>query len=122
MAAALAVGIMAVPRLCCHLCICWLGTALGCSHHWCHSWRGVSTLWAVSDIRSSLAHCHVHSYYQAAILVVRLKIDDALDAIAVHGAAGLWGVVAEAFFNENRSILYHWVRALVIDLSLVLTR
>ena len=37
-------------------------------------------------------------YYGASKLVVRLLIDDPLDAFAVHGACGFWGVVAVGLF------------------------
>eukprot|EP00045_Choanoeca_perplexa_P010253 m.103125 g.103125 ORF g.103125 m.103125 type:complete len:639 (+) comp15212_c0_seq1:150-2066(+) len=47
-------------------------------------------------------------YYFATKLIARLKIDDALDAIPVHGAGGLWGVLAEALFNQDMSVFYHW--------------
>ena len=37
-------------------------------------------------------------YYGASKLVVRALIDDPLDAFAVHGACGFWGVVAVGLF------------------------
>merc|ERR1712187_663277 len=33
------------------------------------------------------------------MLLKKLKIDDPLDAFAVHGACGVWGVLAAALFN-----------------------
>lgn len=38
-------------------------------------------------------------------LLVRWQIDDAVDAIAVHGGAGLWGTVAVGLFGDSESLL-----------------
>lgn len=38
-------------------------------------------------------------YYAASSLILRMGIDDPLDAFAVHGASGVWGVIACAFFG-----------------------
>jgi len=40
-------------------------------------------------------------YYAASKLMVLLGIDDPLDAAAVHGFAGFWGVLACAFFGTK---------------------
>jgi len=37
-------------------------------------------------------------YLCASSLMVRLKIDDPLDAFAVHGIAGFWGLIATGLF------------------------
>ena len=34
------------------------------------------------------------------IFMKRMKIDDVVDAVAVHGACGIWGVVAAALFSK----------------------
>ena len=39
-------------------------------------------------------------------LLYRLKIDDAIDAVGVHYGAGFWGLIANAFFNFEKGILY----------------
>lgn len=39
-------------------------------------------------------------------LLTKLQIDDPVDAFAIHGACGAWGVIAVAFFNFNQGILY----------------
>merc|ERR1719361_2454941 len=39
-------------------------------------------------------------YVAASKALVYLKIDDAVDAIPVHAACGMWGVVAVGFFAE----------------------
>jgi Amt family ammonium transporter len=38
-------------------------------------------------------------YQGASMLLVKLKIDDPVDAIPVHGACGIWGVLAAALFD-----------------------
>jgi len=44
-------------------------------------------------------------YHGASCLVRRLKIDDPLDAFAVHGACGFWGVLAVGLF-ANKAYVY----------------
>merc|ERR1712164_167246 len=39
-------------------------------------------------------------YQGASMLVQKLKIDDVVDAFAVHGATGFWGLMALAFFGN----------------------
>jgi len=41
-------------------------------------------------------------FFAASTLLVRLKVDDPLDAFAVHGAAGAWGVLAAALFDWGK--------------------
>jgi len=38
-------------------------------------------------------------YQAASMLLVKLKIDDPVDAIPVHGAGGMWGVIAAVLFD-----------------------
>ncbi|KAK7487828.1 hypothetical protein BaRGS_00020875 [Batillaria attramentaria] len=40
--------------------------------------------------------------------VLKLKVDDPLDAVAVHFGGGTWGVIAVAFLNRDTGILLHW--------------
>ncbi|KAL5006721.1 hypothetical protein ScPMuIL_015527 [Solemya velum] len=40
-------------------------------------------------------------------LVLRLRVDDPLDATAVHFGGGLWGVIAVAFMSKDFGIFYH---------------
>merc|ERR1719487_1451135 len=40
------------------------------------------------------------------LLMVKLKIDDPLDAFAVHGVCGLWGVLAAGLFGEGNGAFY----------------
>jgi len=44
-------------------------------------------------------------YYFGAVIVVKLKIDDPLDAVAVHGLSGTWGLIAGPLFGRNGIIL-----------------
>ena len=39
-------------------------------------------------------------------LILSFQIDDVVDAVAVHGGPGLWGVIAVGFFADQR-----WVPA-----------
>merc|ERR1711939_667765 len=39
-------------------------------------------------------------YQGASMLMQKLKIDDVVDAFAVHGATGFWGLVALGFFGN----------------------
>lgn len=41
-------------------------------------------------------------YVASSSLVVRLRIDDPIDAFAVHGAGGIWGVLAAAIFDWGK--------------------
>eukprot|EP00049_Salpingoeca_infusionum_P012164 m.220080 g.220080 ORF g.220080 m.220080 type:complete len:365 (-) comp15116_c1_seq39:4178-5272(-) len=43
-------------------------------------------------------------------LVVRLGLDDACDAVAVHLGAGMWGVIARSLFAERVGVFHAWVR------------
>jgi Amt family ammonium transporter len=43
-------------------------------------------------------------YHGASCLMRRLKIDDPLDAFAVHGACGLWGVLAVGIFAVKQYV------------------
>ena len=45
-------------------------------------------------------------YYCVSHAMVKFKLDDPLDAFAVHGGCGAWGVLAVAFFDKNQGILY----------------
>merc|ERR1719426_362773 len=45
-------------------------------------------------------------YQGASMLMVKLKVDDPLDAFAVHGACGFWGVLAAGLFGEGNGAFY----------------
>ena len=45
-------------------------------------------------------------YICFSLLMEVLKIDDPLDAFAVHGGAGLWGVIALGFFHNQDGLFY----------------
>ena len=40
-------------------------------------------------------------------LVLKLRVDDPLDAVAVHLCGGLWGVVATPLFAREDGIIYN---------------
>ena len=44
------------------------------------------------------------SYCGASRLLIRLRIDDPLDAFSVHGVGGMWGVLAAALFSDAASL------------------
>ncbi|XP_028414397.1 putative ammonium transporter 1 [Dendronephthya gigantea] len=41
-------------------------------------------------------------------LIEKMKIDDPLDAVAVHYGAGFWGVIAVTLFNKESGVFYDW--------------
>merc|ERR1719318_218998 len=41
-------------------------------------------------------------YQGTSLLVFKMKIDDPIDAFAVHGACGAWGVIAAALFDWGK--------------------
>ncbi|KAJ9452123.1 Ammonium transporter 1 member 1 [Diplonema papillatum] len=43
-------------------------------------------------------------YYGASIMLVKLRIDDPLDAFAVHGVCGYWGITAVGFFATSTNV------------------
>merc|ERR1719214_202147 len=45
-------------------------------------------------------------YQGVSMLMQKVKIDDPLDAFAVHGACGLWGVLAAGLFGEGNGAFY----------------
>mmetsp|Transcript_22429 Transcript_22429/g.71736 ORF Transcript_22429/g.71736 Transcript_22429/m.71736 type:complete len:458 (-) Transcript_22429:242-1615(-) len=47
-------------------------------------------------------------YYGASKLMLKLKIDDPLDAFAVHGACGFWGVAAVGVFGHPELVGFGW--------------
>ncbi|XP_062592489.1 putative ammonium transporter 1 [Saccostrea cucullata] len=68
------------------------------------------------------AGCNVYEPYAACViglisavvymaysaLMVKVGVDDPLDAVAVHFGGGSWGVIAVAFFDSSKGILYAW--------------
>ncbi|XP_072032959.1 putative ammonium transporter 1 [Amphiura filiformis] len=49
--------------------------------------------------------------------VIRIKVDDPLDAVAVHLGGGLWGVIAAPFFSYQTGILTNWNNASGVQLG-----
>ena len=45
-------------------------------------------------------------YYGSSYLVIKYEIDDPLDAFAVHGIGGSWGVLSAALFSTPESIKF----------------
>ena len=45
-------------------------------------------------------------YWAFALLEVKLGFDDAVEAGAVHGACGLWGIVSAGFFHPESGLFY----------------
>lgn len=50
------------------------------------------------------------SYMLLTWTVLKLKVDDPLDATAVHLGGGMWGVIATALFSTDFGVLYKWDR------------
>lgn len=87
------------------------------------SWSLLITInGALTGMVAACAGCNVMHTYGACVVgcisgisfhlwswIVRsLKIDDPLDAVAVHFGGGSWGVIALAFFHRGDGILYNW--------------
>ena len=53
---------------------------------------------AVSGVAGAL-------YVVISKLVISIKVDDPLDAVAVHAGSGLWGILAAPIFMENGKVL-----------------
>ncbi|KAJ8023646.1 Ammonium transporter 1 member 2 [Holothuria leucospilota] len=47
-------------------------------------------------------------YIVVSALMVKLRIDDPLDAVAVHFGGGLWGIVSVPIFARGTGILFRW--------------
>ncbi|KAK0060326.1 ammonium transporter 1, partial [Biomphalaria pfeifferi] len=50
------------------------------------------------------------SFNITSYLMIKLKIDDPVDAVAVHFGGGSWGVIAVAFLKYDTGILMSWDR------------
>lgn len=75
---------------------------------------------ALTGMVAICAGCNVYEPYAAcvvgtiaaivyraySVLLVKLTIDDPLDAVAVHFGGGSWGLIAVAFFDSSEGILY----------------
>jgi len=75
-----------------HTCNSLLGGLVGIT-------AGCATVEPYSAVVIGL--CASVVYHAASCLMRKLKIDDPLDAFAVHGACGLWGVIAVGFFTTE---------------------
>ncbi|KAK7098148.1 putative ammonium transporter 1 isoform X2 [Littorina saxatilis] len=86
-------------------------------------WSLLTTLnGALTGMVAACAGCNVYYPWGAAILgfvaaicykitswlMVKMKVDDPLDAVAVHFGGGTWGVIAVAFLNKDNGILLKW--------------
>jgi Amt family ammonium transporter len=56
-------------------------------------------------------------YMIASNTLMRFKIDDPLDAFAIHGAAGAWGVLAVSIFDRD-GVLFKWQLAGILSIIL----
>ena len=45
-------------------------------------------------------------YYSISVTMLRLELDDPLDAFAVHGGCGAWGTLAVGFFDTSKGVFY----------------
>jgi len=87
-----------------------------------HSYRKLTVHYAINGTLAGLvavtANAHAISSYEAIIigaigtlvmvwfsrLLLRLGVDDAVDAVAVHAAAGVWGTLAVALFGDATAL------------------
>ena len=46
----------------------------------------------------------VHS--SVSLILIRFNIDDPLEGVAVHGACGLWGIIAVGIFDHENGLFY----------------
>lgn len=60
------------------------------------------------------------SYTCWSMLVLAMKIDDPLDAVAVHYGGGIWGVIAVAFLHRDRGIVMKFDSQSGLDLAMQL--
>lgn len=81
-------GYWSIPRVCNGILGGLVSITAGCAV--------VETGWAV--FIGVVGAC---VYYGCSELLVRLKIDDPLDAFPVHGCCGAWGVIAASLFGYN---------------------
>jgi Amt family ammonium transporter len=87
-----------------------------------HKWSTVSMCGGIlAGLVSITAPCgNVHTYFAPLIgaiggliymaagdLIRKLKIDDPVEAVPVHGACGIWGVLAAAIFDWGPGKQYH---------------
>ncbi|XP_074660188.1 putative ammonium transporter 1 isoform X1 [Tubulanus polymorphus] len=56
-------------------------------------------------------------YLGASYVVLYLKIDDPLDAVAVHGVGGFWGLVAQPLLKMETGIVFLGTRKSFLDLA-----
>ena len=40
-------------------------------------------------------------YFGASKMLVRAKLDDVVDALAIHGGCGWWGIIAAGIFSTR---------------------
>ena len=45
-------------------------------------------------------------YVVVSKLVISIKVDDPLDAVAVHAGSGLWGILAAPIFMDTGTIFF----------------
>ncbi|PAA75047.1 hypothetical protein BOX15_Mlig006183g4 [Macrostomum lignano] len=60
------------------------------------------------------------SYMAWSKLVLAMRIDDPVEAIAVHYGGGIWGVIGVAFLRRDRGILFYWNAQSGLDLAMQL--
>eukprot|EP01083_Nonionella_stella_P014542 40833_1 len=56
-------------------------------------------------------------YYTASRFLERIKVDDPLDAWAVHGCGGMWGVISVALFASSENIAFAGYNETLVNAS-----
>jgi ammonia channel protein AmtB len=70
----------------------------------------VLSVWCVNACEFSCLRVDVFAviagvlFMASSSALVKLKIDDPLDAFPVHGVCGIWGVIAVGFFAKQRFV------------------
>ncbi|XP_062592526.1 putative ammonium transporter 1 isoform X1 [Saccostrea cucullata] len=116
-----AVSIAVVNTVISGSCAAFMSLILNRLHIFGNTWSLLVTInGALTGMVAICAGCNVYEPYAAcvigllsaivyrtySVLMVKIGVDDPLDAVAVHFGGGSWGVIAVAFFDNTNGIFY----------------